>query len=183
MSLSIMVKKYNLESQVYHLKFKKHAASSESAKPTPTLRPSCCCPHSRPQAAGPTVSRTARRLPHCPAASWALEPTAHQAGLTSLTLSPSWHHARSARFTPASPPWPQRAPGDQPSQEPTLALPKTPSGVTGSLQCAPVQAEASRAHRACEGRPVAHTASTTKAQSTPKKRNPCGSRPLIAQAC
>ena len=31
MSLSIMVKRYNLESQVYHLKFKKHAASSESS--------------------------------------------------------------------------------------------------------------------------------------------------------
>lgn len=31
MSLSIMVKKYNLGSQVYHLKFKKHAASSESS--------------------------------------------------------------------------------------------------------------------------------------------------------
>lgn len=31
MSLLIMLKKYNLESQMYHLKFEKHATSSKSS--------------------------------------------------------------------------------------------------------------------------------------------------------
>lgn len=74
-----------------------------------------------PPALMPQGSRPRRPPPIGPAASQALGPTERRAGLMTQTLP-----LRSSPHTiPASPPRPQGSPGDQPSQEPTLPLPKT----------------------------------------------------------